>query len=321
LENIKFLSVMTPAQASGSTTFNIQTFNASPNLSITFAVTGISTGMSEEAIATTICYQTSAVLAANDATFKGILTPIDYPIAPNFGTAFTDHVVSLMAQAQYSWSIVSDTTGCEYYLDTTPVFCTVDEALAFGPLNSQLLQNCASSGQLDNTQISELLAMASSDMIGILNNNIVSCNYVYYFSTLMTNALKFPNAPVQYFWNPYALRPTIIALASQVATFNLASNYNVDFTTGWITFRFAQDLLFNYEPFDYQNQWYVGYIAGYNQIPREVKSAVLRWSYVIQAYGFMNIEEISDGVSKIKYSVDKNIEKRNIFSTLRKYMQ
>lgn len=319
MENIRFLSVMTAPASSGSSTFNITSYNATPNVSLTVTVTGINVGMSEEQVAMTMCQQISSAFFTNGVLFQGVLGTLVSPTSAAFQTAVTDHVISVFSQSQYSFTQVADTTGCNYFLDTTPIFCTVDEAMAFGPLANQMLQGC--NGPLTTQQIIDLLAMASSDAVGILRNNIVSCFYVFYFTTMLTNAIKFPNTPIQFYWNPYTLRPTIIAMATQVATFDLASRYEVDFRSGWCTFRFAQDILFNYEPFDYNNQWYIAYQAGYNQIPREIKTAILRWSYVIQSVGFLNVSSISDGNTEIKYSVDKNIEKRNIFSTLRQYMQ
>ena len=109
-------------------------------------------------------------------------------------------------------------------------------------------------------------------------------------------------------------------MATQVATFDLASRYEVDQYTGWITFRFAQDLLFNYEPFDFNNQWRDAYRAGFYNIPEELKIAVLRYCWCIQN-SFTTISEIHDGSTTIKYAIDKNIEKRTIVSSLKEFMQ
>lgn len=318
MQNNYFCSVMTPAASNGSVSFNFQTLNATPNVSLTVQVTGITTSMSEKQIAYSICTQTSGAFYSNGILFQGVISPIINPVSGNFQTANTDHVVSYFSQAQYSITQVADTTGANYYLDATPVFSTVAEALSYGPLANALLQSCGG-GSLSTQQVVDLLAMSSSEIAETLNNNIVSCFYVYYFSTLMTNALKLPNVPVQSYWNPYILRPTIIQLATQVATFDLASNYNIDYDTGWLTFRFAQDLLFNYEPFDYQNLFYLAYSAGWNFLPRSIKTACLKYAFLLQTDTYTR--SLSDGVVKIEYEVDRNLRRREIFNTLRKYCQ
>jgi hypothetical protein len=195
---------------------------------------------------------------------------------------------------------------------------TVAEAQAYGPLANQLLQT-NTGASMSTTQVVDLLALASSDLVAEINNPIVTGYYTKEITTLMTNAVQLDYYPVQYYWNPYVIRPTIIAMATQVATFDLASRYNLDFATGWLTFRFAQDQLFNYEPFDFQNQFLLAYEAGWNYIPREIKLALFQLSYLIQTTS--NIEEMSDGSLRVKYTTDKNIARRIIFNKLRiKYM-
>lgn len=311
----KYLSVMTPASASGSLSFTLQTYNASPNVTLTVTVTGITAGMPEEVIAGTICNQASAAMVAQGSLFQGWIGTITSPVTGAWQTAFTGHVVSLFSLAQFAVLNVTDIgTGVIVFEDSSPVLCTVNEALMDGPLSSQLLQACGGTA-LSTSQIINLLAMASADVCAITRNDFIQSWYVFQLTTNITNAIRFPNYPVVFYYNPFDIRPTIIQIAAQVAIFDLPTRYSVDYQTGWCTFRYAQDLLFNYEPFDMNNQWFCAYLAGFYQIPREVKTAVLRWSYVCQA--FSNITEMWDGITKITWSVDKNIEKRNIFAPLK----
>lgn len=307
---------MTPPTGSGSLSFTLQTYGSSPSdMTLVVTVTGITSGMNEKQVAATICNQASSQMCASHTIFQGWIGTITDPVTGAWQTTFTDHVVSFFSLAQFDVFNVTDTgTGAQYYFDSTPVLCTVAEALADGPLAAQLLQQCGG-GALTTLQIINLLAMASGDLTAILRNNIVRAFYVFQLTTNLTNAIRFPNRPVGFFFNPFDIRPTIIQLAAQVAIFDLPTRYSVDYQTGWVTFRFAQDLLFNYEPFDMNNQWFCAYLAGNYQIPREVKTAVLRWSYVCQT--FSNITEISDGNTKMSFSIDKNMQLRNIFGPLK----
>jgi hypothetical protein len=311
---------MTSPVSTGTTVFSLTSWNASLNVALTFACTGISAGMPEYLVTQTITQQISSSLYASGNLFAGCLGLITDPVSAAFNVNRTDHVMSLFSQCQYDFEVVSDTTGTNYYIDNIPVLTTVADAMAFAPLANQLLQSC-SGGPLSIVQIIDLLAMSSADLVSTLRNNIVSCYYVKYYTTLQTNAIRLDNRPVQYWFNPYTLRPTIIQLAVAVASWVSNSVFEVDFQSGWMTFRFAQDQLFNYEPFDYQNQFYLGYLAGNNYIPREIRDAVLKWSYILQTSGFSNVKSISDGNSKIEYELDKNTEKRNIFAPIRRYCQ
>lgn len=309
------MSVLVPPVSSGSMSFTLQTYNAMPNVTLTVTVTGINPTMTEKVLASTICFQASAAMAAQGTLFQGYIGTITDPVTGAWQTQFTDHVVSFFSLAQFDVLDITDTsTGAEYFVDSSPVLCTVAEALLDGPLSNQLLQTCGG-GALNTDQIINLLAMASADICAITRNDFIQSWYIFQLTTNIVNAIRFPNYPIAFFYNPFDIRPTIIQMAAQVAVFDLPTRYSVDYQTGWCTFRFAQDLLFNYEPFDYNNQWFCAYLAGFYQIPREVKTAVLRWSYVCQT--FSNITEVTDGTAKVSWSIDKNMEKRNIFAPLR----
>ena len=318
VDSNQFISVMTPAVTAGSSSFNFTTWNASPNVSFTVTVTGITTGMSEKNIANTLCVQASNFMNSNNCLFRGTIGVITDPISGNFQVARTDHVVSLFSLSQFQVTQVADTTGATYYIDDCPVLCTVAEASSYGPLVNQLLQNSTGSS-LSVTQIIDILAEASADLTGVLRNNVVSCWYEFQNTTNLVNAIKFENTPIQYFFQPYTIRPTIISLATTVSIFDLTSRYNVDYQTGWCTFKFAQDLLFNYEPFDNLNQWYCVYLAGNYYIPREIKTAVLKLSYINQVNNF--VKSMSDGNTSISYDTNVNIRHRAIYSPIRRYMQ
>lgn len=308
---------MTPATGSGSMSFTLQSYNSCPLVTLAISVTGITAGMPESVVANTICTQASAQMDAAGHLFKGWIGTITSPVTGAWQTQCTEHVVSLFSIAQFSILDLTDSgTGAYYYTDSSPVLCTVGDALKDGPLSNQMLQVCGGTA-MTTDQIVNLLAMASADVCALTRNDFIRSWYVFQWTSNLVNAIRFPNYPVGFFFNPFDIRPTIIQLAAQVAIFDLPVRYSVDYQTGWCTFRFAQDLLFNYEPWDMNNQWFCVYLAGFYQIPREVKTAVLRWSYVCQTFSSSNITSISDGTTKIGYSVDKNIEKRNIFAPLK----
>ena len=318
----KYLSVMLPAASSGSVAFKFQTFNSQPSQTFTVTVTGISAGDSEQMVAYTICNQASSYFGNNGILFTGVIGSLSDPVCGVFQTAFTEHVVNFFSPAQFSLSQVSDTTGSLYKLGTSPALTTVLEASAYGPINNQGFQTCSngSRSNMTTSQMADLILEASSDLTAIMKNNIVSSYYIYEFTTTQTNALRYPNRPVNLFYYPYVIRPVLYPFTSITNTFDFPSNYYVDRDSGYITFRFAQDILFNYEPFDFNNQFRSAYGAGTTYIPEEIKTAVLRWIWVIQN-SFTTISKVSDGQSEITYGIDKNIEKRTITANIWEYMQ
>lgn len=315
----KFLSVLTAAVSSGSLGLRFQSYNASPNTSLSVTITGISAGDSERSIAYTISNQASAAFGNAGLLFQGVIGTISDPVSGYYQTVFTEHIVDFFSPAQFEVTKTSDTTGATYYFSNSPVLATVAEASSFGPINNKGYQLCGGV-DLTPTQMADLIAEASSDLTAIMRNSVVQAYYIYEFTTTQTNALQYPKRPVQFYWYPYVIRPVLYPFTNITNTFNFPANYFVDRDSGYITFRFAQDILFNYESFDWNNQFRSAYLAGLTYIPQELKTAVLRWIWVSQN-SFVTISKISDGASEVSFSIDKNMEKRTIVVTLKDFMQ
>ena len=310
---------MTPPVFNGSLTLSLQSFNAVPNTTLNITVTGLASGMTEDQVAYTINQQASAQIAGADAYFNGYLpTFIVNPVTAMWAVANTDHIVQVYSCANFNLTIDSNTTGSEIRVGTSPILTTVAEALAYSPLLNAFYSSCG--GALDVDQVIDLLNMASSDVVSILNNPIVSALYVYQFTTQQTNSIRLPNYPVQYYYMPFMVRPVIFPLASPSSSFDLQTLFTVNSSDGWMTYRFAQDMLFNYEPYDWNNMFIMGFWAGFYHIPQEIITGVIQYSFML-SQGYSGIKALSDGVTKVEYEIDRNLMKREIFSKLRAYMR
>jgi hypothetical protein len=339
LDNRKFWSILIPCASSGSISFTLASLNANSNsffinnnfpyqpsdnffgfqnVTITGVITGLNPTMNEEQIALTIFNQASSILGNAGVLYTGTPVPIPDPPAPQWRLVQTGHVVNIWSQCQFTLNVTADTTGSYYSIDDTPTLVTVADALKFGPVtNQQFLSNTG--GPLTNTQIADLMTATSGYVTAILKNPVVQASYYYESWTNFVNGIQLQNYPIQYSDNPFILRPTIITNLTLSATADLFSRYFMDSETGWIQFRFAQDLLFNFEPFDMNNQFRLSYIAGYLQIPRAVKLAIIAMSYQLQTQS--NVEELRGGSFVVKFQPSSDRAVRSIFEPLRKYMR
>lgn len=308
-----------PTSAVGSFAFDLQSYNAIPNTTLNITVTGLASGMTEDQVAYTINQQASAQIAGASAYFNGYLpTFLVNPVTAMWAVANTDHVEQVYCTANFTLTVTSNTTGAKIKLGTAPILATVAEALAYSPLLNAFYSSCG--GALDTDQIIDLLNMASSDVVSVIRNPIVSSLYVFQFTCQQTNSVQLPNYPVQYYYLPFMVRPVIYPLASPASSFTLQSIFTVNSNNGWMTYRFAQDMLFNYEPYDWNNMFIMGFRAGYYHIPQEIITAVVQYAYML-SQGYTGIKSLSDGVTKIEYEIDRNLMKREIFSKLRVYMR
>ena len=308
-----------PTSASGSFAFTLQSFNAVPNVGLVLTATGLVSGMTEDQVAHTINQQASAQIAGAGVYFNGYLpTFIVNPVTAMWAVAQTDHVMSVYCPASFSMTEASNTTGAKIRIGTSPILATVNEALTYSPLLNSVYSTCG--GALNTDQLIDLLDMASADTVSILGNTIVTDYYVFQFTTQQTNSIRLPAYPVQYYYPPFMVRPVIYPLASPQSSFALQSLFTVNSGDGWMTYRFAQDMLFNYEPYDWNNMFIMAFISGFYHIPREIITCIIQYAYLLQT-SYSNIKEISDGVTKISYDVDRNMIKREIFSKVRTYMR
>jgi hypothetical protein len=320
MDNRLFLSVLLPAASAGSFNYSINAYaydSSGPDNTITGTVTGILTSYSETQVAQTIFNQVSLTLISAGASYSGAPFPVPNNPLPTFRLTRTEHVICFWSQAQFEINITGDTTGGFYAIDATPTLDTVAGLQQRAFAVNQPLQS-DSGGPLTTLQLVQLLRTSSAELVNTMRNNIVLSTYYFETWTNFQNQVRLQCYPVAYLDTPYILRPTIITNLTLSAQADTYGRYFIDSQTGWVAFRFTQDLLFNYEPYDINNQWRVTYIAGFKSIPSGVKDAIAKLSYQLQI--FSNLEEIRGGSFVARF--DKDATQRAakaIYSPLRQY--
>lgn len=310
----KWVSVLTPAASSGEIDFIYTTVGSAQNITLLIPATGIIAGDSENVVAqkiyncmynvllNTVMYgdvsQSAGQGLSGSSQFNvnnmqnGVLAiPPGGLVAGNgifnipvYGSqspssqarpAVTDHVVSLFSQAQFSLLASSNTVGATIHISTTPIYCTLSEARQRGPLRRQYWRLNDGTSMTDD-QVIEVLEAACGDWINISNNYITQTCCVAERDGNLTDGIQLMKYPIVVTDTPRVRRPSILqTLVADTTTIDILSKYIVNRDTGWLTFRFAQNLVFNYEPFDFYNEIKVSYVGGYMSIPHEVKMLVL----------------------------------------------
>ena len=339
MDNRKYWSILIPCASSGSINFTLASQNANTNaytinnnypscpesnnfgfnnITITGVITGLNPSQTESQMALTIFTQASSIIASAGYYYNGAPLAVPDPPYPSWRLVQTGHVVNIWSQSQFTLDITADNTGSYYSITDTPTLTTVADALKFGPVTNQYFQNNVG-GPLTTIQIADLMTATSAYVTEILKNPVVQGCYYYEAWTNFINGIQLQNYPIQYMDNPYILRPTIITNLTLSATADLDSRYFIDSATGWVQFRFAQDMLFNFEPFDMNNQWRCTYIAGYLQIPTAIKLAVVAMSYQLQTQS--NVQELRGGSFVVRFNPSQDRAIKTIFEPLRKYMR
>jgi len=232
--------------------------------------------------------------------------------------AWTDHVTSLFSQAQFQLTLLSNNTGANIYLSSTPIYLTIAEARKYGPFRRQYWTSPQGVAFTDADIISSL-ENAGNEWLGITNNFVVQSCFVAERDGYLTDGIQLKKYPLIVVDTPRVRRPSILqTLVADTTTIDILSKYIVNRDTGWLTFRFAQNLVFNYEPFDFYNEIKVSYVGGYDSIPREVKMSILDISF----YSGLNRyeSELKSGTTSVKFIQPWTIYK-GLFSLHRSYFR
>lgn len=315
--NLTFLSVLTPAASAGDITFQIQTYDASTNATLTLVATGITITDSEAAIANKIKTQLDTQLVQYHANYVGVASyGTDVPPAL-FRLGRTDHIVSIFSESQFSFEILTDTTGGMNYIQNIPVLVTISKARTWGLFEEQPFED-EDDNALTNQQMADLLCMGSAKFVNITNNYIVQSTFVHTEWGFYTKGIQLKKYPVFSMDGPRIRRPNILSSVVIDNTQDLASKYTLDNENGWVMFRFAQEMLLNYEPFDMGNEIKISYVGGYKQIPIDIQQAVVKLTSVIQ--NDVDIKSLKAGSFAVEFRPDV-IVLGDIFLELKKYFR
>lgn len=291
MQTLQYISVMVPPASSGTYNLELETFDLQANVTLTLAVSGVVPTTSFN-FANQIATQFTTYLAQNGMLFDNVppnqplqsTTPFlsfpDQPYNAMFNVTWTEHVVCIMSQCNFEVRVASNSTGANTQIDWQPILVDLEtaEALAVN-LGSSWDDSCGD--ELTDAQKINVLKYASSEMVSALNNNIVLTTYLYYEITNGSDSINLYKTPVRDFFPPVIRPPDLFATPQAVYYASVKSNFALDRNRGILTYRFAQNFLFNYEPYDIYNEIMVAYIGGYQRIPSVIKEYTVKLSNLI----------------------------------------
>lgn len=269
MENRLYVSYLTVPGASGNYDINLTTYDASPNITLTLTITGSDPSDSEDSLARKAYDQINTILIQNSLNYSGEVTLFPGTPSNTFRVTRTNHVLCFYSEAQFDIDIDSDTIGSIIRKDTDPYLTTVSKMSNQSNILGQDLTD------LTNSQIADLIGIISSKIVQALKNPIVMSTYRHEAYTNWNYGTKLAKLPIVSIDPPYIRRPDLFTfLTTGRSTNDPLSIYNVDYKTGWMMYRYSQDLLLSYEPFDYNNNFRLTYVAGERQIPAIIQSTI-----------------------------------------------
>lgn len=291
---------MTIAASSGDIEFTLTTYDAQTNVTIIANATGISSGNEEIPIAKRIYDQLSIIIDQYDATYSKIPSLIQNGPQATFQLTRTDHCICFYSETQFSLEISNNDTGTIFVIDTVPVLSTVDDAISYGGLIGQDYSSYT------NTQISQLLLISSAELIAYMKNPIVASTYRFQYWGDWSESVQLDMRPLISVDPPYIIRPDILTFLTQTSIPEPTLIYDIEFKTGWIAYKYSQNVFNSYEPFDDNNDWRLTYIAGEKAIPALVKKALALLAGFITDGSFDGVDSLQGGTFKVGFSSGKD---------------
>jgi len=275
MENRIYVSYLTTPGASGTYEINLTTYDCSPNITLTATITGTETTDTEEIMASRALTQLNTILTQYDCLYEGVAGIFPGTPAATFRATRTGHCLCVFSESQFSLTISNNSPGAIIKVESDPGLITVSKMSSQADILGQDLTD--GSGQdLTNSQIADLIMIISSRLVQVLRNPIVSSTYRFETFTNFTNGVKLPKVPILSVDSPYIRRPDVLSFISNASITSEPLNaYHIDYKTGWMSYRYAQDMLLAYEPFDYNNSFRLTYVAGERQIPTVVQNCVV----------------------------------------------
>lgn len=307
---LRFVNFQTPASV-GTMVFNLVTFDADTNVNLTFTVSATA-AQTENQIAYLAQQSFNTGLTTAGLNFS---QPVFYDQQPTADARVTrtEHCLAVFSEAQFELTLVSNTTGSKVIIGSNPILATnADFAARASFLDVGTIN--ATGGALSNDEIALILNMSSAEITTILKNNIVSATYIYEEITNYTTSIFLPKLPLITVDRAMIRQPGFPLLVLGME--DLQSNYAVDRQSGEMTYRFSQNLLYYYEPFDLNNDFKVSYTAGYKAIPNEIKDIA------IQLISYLPIEDFKsfrEGTFAIEKFGNRSQLLKQILSSVRTY--
>lgn len=275
MENRIYVSYLTTPGASGTYEINLTTYDCFPNITITASITGTDPSDSEEVLAAKAYTQLNTILSQNGALYSGAAGIFPGTPSATFRVTRTGHCLCIFSESQFSVTISNNYPGVIIKAESDPGLITVSKMSSQAQILGQDLTD-GNGEDLTNSQIADLIMIISSRLVQVLRNPIVSSTYRFETFTNFTNGVKLPKVPILSVDSPYIRRPDVLSfIANASITAEPLNGYHIDYKTGWMSYRYAQDMLLAYEPFDYNNSFRLTYVAGERQIPSVIQNCIV----------------------------------------------
>lgn len=290
-----YLSVLTPA-GTGNLVLQLETFNAYSNVSLTLTVTS-DQAQDEITYARSIHQQVQVQLVQASASYWGQPVFSDQAPLSTFKLSRTDHIVCFWSQAEFRLYVVSNDAGAEIQIASSPTFLTLAQAQDFAPLVGLEFTDF-NEDDLTNSQILTLLQLASDQIVRLINNNIVISCYLKEHIGHMTGTLGLDYGPVVEWDVPYVRRPYVI-LVTAIPLGQSAIAYNVIRNLKLVNYRFTNDLIDVFDPYEMNNEVKMTYRAGLLNVPRVIQEKVLQICSMMLTD--TNIKSLKGGSFAVEY--------------------
>lgn len=299
MENRQYLSVMTVAASSGDLELTLTTYDAPTNLTIVANITGISSSDDEDTIARAILDQGKIIISQYGATYNGYPDYLVDGPAATFRVTRTDHCLCFYSESQFTLEITNNEIGSILLIESIPALMTNQEAEDMAALIVLDLTDSGGS-TLTATQLANFILLASSEFVTYTKNPIVASTYVFENWGNWQESVKLDMIPLISVDPPYTRRPNLFSFFISMSDYPDNRNvYDFNSKTGWVAYRFAQEVFEAYEPFDDNNEWKISYVAGHKSIPLIVKKAIIQLMGVLGDIGDADVKDLRGGTFQV----------------------
>lgn len=321
---LQYLSFLTPATAASGLSIQLQTYDVPANVTLTLNVSGITGSETTFQLGQKVWTQMNTLLTQRSAIYSNVppnnpnasKTPFlvfpDQNYSAIFNCTWTEHVVCLASQCNFSLTVSTNTIGCTTYVDCFPVL--LDRATATSYQDTWgILWEDQYGNLLSGTQIDRAIIAASNKLTSHLKNNIVLSTYLYYEITDGATSLILPKTPVRDYFAPVLRISTTFDASQIIITYASAKSLlGLDRNRGILYYKFAQNLMYDpIEPFGTGNDVMLAYVAGYQKIPMVIKEYTARLSALINDNEFT---EMSGEGSRFKFKgIDETLNSWAVF--------
>lgn len=296
-DNRQYISFLSPPEAGTQLAIVIEDFSF--NNVFTFAVSGVLTTDNEVQLANKTCNQINTFLVQHGIYFNGQPTYVDLPPIQQYIATRTDHCICVWGQSNFTISASGNLTGSIIHTNNAPTLMTVSDIKELAPMKGVSLEDDDGDILTDN-QIAILSKLASAKLIMFTNNPIVLSYNIEELCTGWWYGVRLKRTPVVNFYPPQSRRPIAFNLFSSVTYSTVPGNFIME-SDGYLTYKYAQNLVDYPEVYDWMNDVLIVYLSGYNQIPQDIENVIMDIIPLIQAAVPIGVEKYKGGSFEVTF--------------------